>query len=72
MTHIGRRMVPTSTITRRMDAQDARRSAAQRAIRDRREPPAVCYTCGADVPETPRFGNEATCDDCMRNGRVRR
>jgi hypothetical protein len=32
----------------------------------RSEPPAVCYTCGAEVPETPRFGNEATCDDCAR------
>lgn len=31
--------------------------------------PAVCYTCGADVPETPRFGNEATCDKCQREGR---
>lgn len=35
------------------------------------EPPAVCYACGADVPEEPRFSNEATCDDCMRTGRVR-
>lgn len=33
------------------------------------QPPAVCYTCGADVPETPRFGNEATCDACARSGR---
>lgn len=35
----------------------------------RKEPPATCYTCGADVPDTPRFGNEATCDDCARTGR---
>lgn len=28
----------------------------------RREPPAVCRTCGELVPDTPRFGNEATCD----------
>jgi len=33
----------------------------------RREPPAVCRTCGELVPDTPRFGNEATCDDCARN-----
>ena len=35
----------------------------------RREPPAVCYTCGADVPDGPRFGREAMCDDCARAGR---
>lgn len=34
-----------------------------------KQPPAVCYTCGADVPDTPRFGNEAMCDECARNGR---
>jgi hypothetical protein len=34
----------------------------------RREPPAVCYHCGGDVEDTPRFGNEATCDDCARKG----
>jgi hypothetical protein len=34
VSRIGRRFVPTSTITRRMDAQDARRSAAMRARRE--------------------------------------
>lgn len=32
----------------------------------RREPPAVCYRCGGDVEEGPRFGAEAVCDDCRR------
>ena len=32
----------------------------------RRELPAVCYQCGGDVPETPRFGPAAAiCDDCL-------
>ncbi len=35
----------------------------------KREAPAVCYTCGADVEETPRFGNEAKCDECCREER---
>lgn len=37
-----------------------------RATGPRREPPAVCCRCGADVEETPRFGNEATCGACER------
>lgn len=33
----------------------------------RREPPSVCYACGGDVEETPRFGPDAAlCDDCRR------
>lgn len=39
-----------------------------RATGQRREPPAVCYRCGEDVPETPRFGTEAMCDDCAKSG----
>ena len=35
----------------------------------RNEPPARCYWCGGDVEDTPRFGNEATCDDCRRKGK---
>lgn len=41
-------------------------SYINRSTGPRREPPAVCYTCGDDVPDTPRFGTEATCDDCAR------
>lgn len=39
----------------------------------RREPPAVCYICGDDVPHGPRFGLEACCDrpEC-REAMVRR
>lgn len=35
----------------------------------RREEPAICYRCGADVEDGQRFGREATCDDCARAGR---
>lgn len=38
-----------------------------RATGPRRDPPAVCYTCGNDVEDGPRFGAEATCDECRRN-----
>jgi hypothetical protein len=31
--------------------------------------PATCYTCGSDVEPGPRFGAEATCDSCRREGR---
>lgn len=37
-----------------------------RSTGSRREPPAVCYRCGGDVEEGPRFGAEACCDDCRR------
>ena len=39
----------------------------------RREPPAICYICGDDVPSGPRFGLEACCDrpEC-REAMVRR
>jgi hypothetical protein len=32
----------------------------------RTEQPAICYSCGADVEDGPRFGAEATCDACRR------
>ena len=33
-----------------------------RSTGPRRERPAVCASCGEPVPESARFGNEATCD----------
>ena len=39
----------------------------------RREPGAICYICGDDVPPGPRFGLEACCDrDECREAMVRR
>jgi len=32
----------------------------------RTEQPAICYQCGSDVEDGPRFGAEATCDACRR------
>ncbi len=49
---------------------EPRHGYVYRSTGPRREPPAVCYRCGEDVPETPRFGNEAICDACQRGGRV--
>jgi hypothetical protein len=46
-----------------------RTGRVSRSTGPRREAPAVCYWCGEPVPESPRFGNAATCDDCARVGR---
>ena len=50
-----------------MSRWDRDDSYINRSTGNRREPPALCYSCGADVPDTPRFGAEATCDECRRN-----
>lgn len=42
----------------------------RRVTGQRRSESATCYRCGEDVPDGPRFGAEATCDDCRRRGPV--
>ncbi len=45
-----------------MSRWDRDDSYINRATGPRHDAPGICHWCGADVPDGPRFGFEATCD----------